>query len=53
MADLTTNIEQLTKDIDGSKACVAEMMNQMKRASETREAEYADPFGAAARPTVG
>merc|ERR1719287_238136 len=42
MADLTKNIEQLTKDINASKAAVAEMMNQMKRASETREAENAD-----------
>merc|ERR1740115_457292 len=42
MADLTKNIEQLTKDIDASKAAVAEMMNQMKRASETREAENGD-----------
>merc|ERR1740133_639051 len=42
MADLKKNIEQLTKDIDSSKAAVAEMMNQMKRASETREAENAD-----------
>merc|ERR1719453_1563711 len=42
MADLTKNIEQLTKDIDASKASVAEMMKQMKRASETREAENAD-----------
>merc|ERR1740133_24468 len=42
MADLTKNIEQLTKDIDSSKAAVAEMMNQMKRASETREAENGD-----------
>merc|ERR1719171_2681121 len=42
MADLTKNIEQLTKDIDASKAAVAEMMKQMKRASETREAENAD-----------
>merc|ERR1719287_72480 len=41
-ADLTKNIEKLTKDIDSSKAAVAEMMNQMKRASETREAENAD-----------
>jgi len=41
-ADLTKNIEKLTKDIDSSKAAVAEMMNQMKRASETREAEDAD-----------
>jgi len=42
IADLTKNIEKLTKDIDASKAAVAEMMNQMKRASETREAENAD-----------
>merc|ERR1719316_380628 len=42
MADLTKMIEKLTKDIDASKAAVAEMMNQMKRASETREAENAD-----------
>jgi len=42
MADLTKNIEKLTTDIDASKAAVAEMMNQMKRASETREAENAD-----------
>merc|ERR1719390_505744 len=30
MADLKKNIEQLTKDIDSSKAAVAEMMDQMK-----------------------
>merc|ERR1719181_676045 len=42
MADLTKNIEKLTKDIDASKKAVAEMMEQMKRASETREAENAD-----------
>jgi chromosome segregation ATPase len=41
MADLKKKIEKLTKDIDASKAAVAEMMNQMKRASETREAENA------------
>merc|ERR1719316_2047898 len=41
-ADLEKTIEKLTKDIDASKAAVAEMMNQMKRASETREAENAD-----------
>merc|ERR1719353_1600125 len=41
-ADLEKNIEKLTKDIDASKAAVAEMKNQMKRASETREAENAD-----------
>merc|ERR1719395_422373 len=42
MADLTKNIEKLTKDIDAAKAAVAESKNQMKRASETREAENAD-----------
>merc|ERR1719487_1591789 len=41
-ADLEKTIEKLTKDIDASKAAVAEMKNQMKRASETREAENAD-----------
>merc|ERR1719486_132068 len=42
MNDLNKHIEKLTKDIDASKAAVKEMMNQMKRASETREAENAD-----------
>jgi len=42
MADLKKHIEKLTNDITSSKAAVAEMMNQMKRASETREAENAD-----------
>jgi hypothetical protein len=42
IADLTKTIEKLTKDIDASKAAVAESLNQMKRASETREAENAD-----------
>merc|ERR1719161_2816032 len=42
MADLEKTIEKLTKDIESSKAAVAEMMNQMKRASETREAENAE-----------
>merc|ERR1719486_332437 len=42
IADLTKMIEKLTKDLDTSKAAVKEMMNQMKRASETREAENAD-----------
>jgi len=42
IADLTKTIEKLSKDIDASKAAVAEMMKQMKRASETREAENAD-----------
>merc|ERR1719465_378218 len=35
-------IEKLTKDIGASKAAIAEMMKQMKRASETREADNAD-----------
>merc|ERR1719310_403226 len=42
MADLKKRIESLTKDIDSSKKAVAETMDQMKRASETREAENAD-----------
>merc|ERR1719238_1691 len=42
VADNTKMIETLTKDLDTSKAAVAEMMKQMKRASETREAENAD-----------
>merc|ERR1719484_12838 len=42
IADLEKTIEKLTKDIDATKAAVAEMKNQMKRASETREAENAD-----------
>jgi len=42
IADLTKSVEQLTKDITASKAAVSEMMNQMKRASETREGENAE-----------
>merc|ERR1719181_314645 len=42
IADLEKTIEKLTKDLDASKAAVAESKNQMKRASETREAENAD-----------
>merc|ERR1719333_996320 len=42
MKDLTKTIEKLSKDIDAAKAEVAETMNQMKRASETREGENAD-----------
>merc|ERR1719498_715700 len=38
IADLEKTIEKLTKDIDAAKAAVAESINQMKRASETREA---------------
>merc|ERR1719261_72664 len=42
IADLEKTIEKLSKDLDTSKAAVAEMMNQMKRASEVREGENAD-----------
>jgi len=42
IADETKTIEKLTKDIDASKKAVADAMDQMKRASETREAENAD-----------
>merc|ERR1719379_429876 len=42
MESLNKQIKQLTTDIDASKAAVKEMMNQMKRASETREAENAE-----------
>merc|ERR1719456_120249 len=35
-------IEKLTKDLDASEKAVVEMMDQMKRASETREAENGD-----------
>jgi chromosome segregation ATPase len=41
-ADLEKNIEKLTQDLDAANAAVKESMNQMKRASETREAENAD-----------
>merc|ERR1719450_702106 len=42
MADLKKTIEKLTTDIDASKKAVAETKEQMKRASETREADNAD-----------
>jgi hypothetical protein len=42
MSDLEKRIETLTTDIKASKKAVAEAMDQMKRASETREAENAD-----------
>merc|ERR1719460_1582514 len=42
MADLKKTIEKLSNDIDASEKAVAEAKNQMKRASETREAENAD-----------
>jgi len=42
IADLTKTIEYLTKEIDAATTAVAEMQEQMKRASENREAENAD-----------
>jgi len=42
IADLEKNIETLTADIASSQAAVTEMKVQMKKASETREAENAD-----------
>jgi chromosome segregation ATPase len=42
IADLEKLIEKLTKDIDEAKARIKEAQVQMKRASETREAENAD-----------
>merc|ERR1719375_2281231 len=42
MADLKKTIEKLSKDLDASKKAVAETKEQMKRASETREADNAD-----------
>lgn len=42
IAELEKEIESLTKEIDASVAAVAEMQEQMKRASENREAENAD-----------
>lgn len=42
IAELTKEIESLTKEIDASVAAIAEMQDQMKRASELREGENAD-----------
>merc|ERR1711953_1586663 len=42
MADLEKTIEKLTADIAAAEKAVATAMAQMKRASETREAENAD-----------
>jgi chromosome segregation ATPase len=42
IADLEKRIEQLTKDIAAAKEAIAHAMDQMKRASETREAENAE-----------
>eukprot|EP00747_Dinoflagellata_sp_TGD_P109120 gnl/TRDRNA2_/TRDRNA2_170593_c2_seq4.p1 gnl/TRDRNA2_/TRDRNA2_170593_c2~~gnl/TRDRNA2_/TRDRNA2_170593_c2_seq4.p1 ORF type:complete len:679 (-),score=232.25 gnl/TRDRNA2_/TRDRNA2_170593_c2_seq4:83-2119(-) len=41
-ADLTTTIESLTAEIDTAKKANKDMMEQMKRAGETREVENAD-----------
>mmetsp|Transcript_2208 Transcript_2208/g.5210 ORF Transcript_2208/g.5210 Transcript_2208/m.5210 type:complete len:687 (-) Transcript_2208:64-2124(-) len=42
LADLEKTIGYLTNEIDATTAAVAEMQEQMKRASENREAENAD-----------
>jgi hypothetical protein len=42
IADLTKTIKQLTEDIAASTKAIAEMQQQMKTASEVREAENAD-----------
>jgi len=42
IADLKKRIEQLTVDIAAAKEAIAHAMDQMKRASETREAANAD-----------
>jgi len=42
IADLEKRIEQLTKDIAAAKEAIAHAMDQMKRASEIREAANAD-----------
>jgi len=42
IADIEKSIAYLTKEIDAATAAVAEMQEQMKRASEVREAENAD-----------
>jgi len=42
IAGLEKRIEQLTKDIAAAKEAIAHAMDQMKRASETREAANAD-----------
>jgi len=41
-ADLDKTIKTLSADIESTKAAVAEMQEQMKRASEVREADNAD-----------
>merc|ERR1719230_2357320 len=42
IAELEQSIDYLTKEIDEATAAVAEMQEQMKRASENREGENAD-----------
>jgi len=42
IADHVQNLDELTKDIEEGTNAVAEMQNQMKRASENREAENGD-----------
>jgi len=42
MADLEQSIKALTENIEASTAAIAEAQTQMKRRSETREAENAD-----------
>eukprot|EP00928_Gymnodinium_smaydae_P070348 TRINITY_DN5419_c0_g2_i2.p1 TRINITY_DN5419_c0_g2~~TRINITY_DN5419_c0_g2_i2.p1 ORF type:complete len:704 (-),score=230.98 TRINITY_DN5419_c0_g2_i2:90-2201(-) len=42
IADETKTVEKLTADIDGATNAIADMQEQMKRASENREAESAD-----------
>jgi len=42
IADLKKTIEELTREIEAAVATVAETQEQMKRASEVREAENAD-----------
>jgi len=42
IADLQQNIKTLTENIKASTAAIAEAQNQMKRRSETREAENGD-----------
>merc|ERR1711933_233300 len=42
ISETKKRIDQLTKEIEVTMASVAEMQEQMKRASEVREAEAAD-----------
>jgi len=45
IAEAEKSIEQMTKEIEATVASIAEMQEQMKRASEVREAEAADYQG--------